>query len=109
MAVDLLPDIKTIKREHLSTLGHQQVHIQWYVFVIISQHSPTTPEIVNIFCLTTLHNPDFQVELIEMEKQRYADRMGPHLANDVWERRKEPPKNWIKKLPESHEKRIEES
>lgn len=55
-------------------------------------------------CIKILQN-----ELIESEKQRRFARLSANYANDVWERRKEPPKNWNAPLPEWMQKEFENS
>nr|CAI5862979.1 unnamed protein product [Callosobruchus analis] len=39
-------------------------------------------------------------ELIHSEKVRRRARLLPHVQNDVWQKRKEPPEDWNKPLPE---------
>jgi len=40
-----------------------------------------------------------QKKVVESERQRMRKRIRSHLANDVWEHRDEPPKNWSQELP----------
>ncbi|CAH0555346.1 unnamed protein product [Brassicogethes aeneus] len=53
-------------------------------------------------CYKYVDNNDFKAgeELIKSEKKRRLQRLLPHYANDVWERRKTPPEDWNKPLPE---------
>ena len=44
-------------------------------------------------------NTSFQMRLIEAEEKRIAERLQGHFANDVWEKRTEPPEDWNKPLP----------
>lgn len=49
----------------------------------------------------------FQQELIDSEKQRRKERLLPHYQNDIWERRKTPPEDWNKPLPDFLQKEYE--
>lgn len=46
----------------------------------------------------------FQKAIIHSERQRRLKRLEAHYKNDVWEKRKEPPPDWNKPLPESMQK-----
>ncbi len=69
-------------------------------------------------CLSwkTSADPAAVERIVGREKERIADRMRGHLANDVWERRETPPSDWNKLLSdhltdaqeESHLKRYRE-
>lgn len=47
--------------------------------------------------------------MIESERKRRRERLLAHYNNDVWEKRKEPPKDWNKPLPEELQKDYENS
>lgn len=49
----------------------------------------------------------FQREVIRSEKYRRHQRLKAHYENDIWEVRKEPPKDWNNPLPEWMQKRDE--
>ncbi|XP_065168664.1 synaptic plasticity regulator PANTS [Atheta coriaria] len=46
-------------------------------------------------------------EIIVSEKIRRFERMKAHYDNDVWEKRKNPPEDWSKPLPEYMQKEYE--
>lgn len=50
---------------------------------------------------------DFQKELIASEKQRRLERLKGHYQNTVWNKRKGPPEDWNKPLPEEMQKEYE--
>ncbi|XP_030380149.1 UPF0545 protein C22orf39 homolog [Scaptodrosophila lebanonensis] len=45
--------------------------------------------------------------IIKSEEQRRQIRLHAHYANNTWEKRKQPPEDWAKPLPEWMEKRNE--
>ncbi|XP_064544010.1 synaptic plasticity regulator PANTS [Drosophila montana] len=45
--------------------------------------------------------------IIKSEEQRRITRLRAHYANDTWTKRKQPPEDWAKPLPEWLEKRNE--
>ncbi|ALC42164.1 CG15908 [Drosophila busckii] len=45
--------------------------------------------------------------IIKSEEQRRNARLQAHYANDTWQKRKQPPEDWAKPLPEWLEKRNE--
>ncbi|TDG50177.1 hypothetical protein AWZ03_003393 [Drosophila navojoa] len=45
--------------------------------------------------------------IVKSEEQRRLTRLRAHYANDTWMKRKEPPEDWAKPLPEWLEKRNE--
>lgn len=47
--------------------------------------------------------------IIEHESERRNERMKDHMGNDVWQKRKAPPEDWNKPLPEYISKRYENS
>jgi len=47
--------------------------------------------------------------MIESERVRVFERLSGHLNNDTWKKRKNPPENWNKPLPERLQKRADES
>ncbi|KAL7041937.1 hypothetical protein ACKWTF_000964 [Chironomus riparius] len=47
--------------------------------------------------------------VIDNEDDRRSDRMKGHTDNDVWRKRKQPPEDWNKPLPEYISKRYENS
>lgn len=42
----------------------------------------------------------FQKALVDSEKNRRLDRLEKHYKNNTWSKRKEPPSDWNKPLPE---------
>ncbi|XP_018561454.1 UPF0545 protein C22orf39 homolog [Anoplophora glabripennis] len=60
-------------------------------------------------CYKWTENYDIKAaeELIESEKQRRRERLLPHYQNDIWVKRKTPPENWDKPLPEFLQKGYE--
>ncbi|XP_023030129.1 synaptic plasticity regulator PANTS [Leptinotarsa decemlineata] len=63
----------------------------------------------SINCYKWKDNQDLKAanELIESEKNRRKERLLPHYMNDVWEKRKAPPEDWNKPLPEYLQKEYE--
>lgn len=49
----------------------------------------------------------FQNELVEAEKVRRKERLLPYYTNDVWKKRKAPPEDWNKPLPDYLQKQYE--
>lgn len=49
----------------------------------------------------------FQKELVKSETNRRLTRLRAHYNNDVWEKRKEPPEDWNKPLPDYLQKEYE--
>ncbi|GLV32461.1 uncharacterized protein CBL_00829 [Carabus blaptoides fortunei] len=48
-------------------------------------------------------------EVLESEKERRKERLKAHYANNVWEKRNQPPEEWSKPLPEWISKDYEHS
>uniref|UniRef100_A0A182JTQ9 Synaptic plasticity regulator PANTS n=1 Tax=Anopheles christyi TaxID=43041 RepID=A0A182JTQ9_9DIPT len=49
------------------------------------------------------------LELIDSEQKRREERMRAHYGNNVWTKRKAPPEDWAKPLPEHMQKEYESS
>uniref|UniRef100_A0A182M142 Synaptic plasticity regulator PANTS n=1 Tax=Anopheles culicifacies TaxID=139723 RepID=A0A182M142_9DIPT len=49
------------------------------------------------------------LELIHSEQQRREERMRAHYSNNIWTKRKSPPEDWSKPLPEHMQKEYESS
>ncbi|XP_053670017.1 UPF0545 protein C22orf39 homolog [Anopheles nili] len=47
------------------------------------------------------------LELIHSEQRRREERMRAHYSNNVWTKRKGPPEDWAKPLPEAMQKEYE--
>ncbi|CAH2990536.1 unnamed protein product [Chilo suppressalis] len=60
-------------------------------------------------CCKWVDNKDTKAakSLIESEKKRRMERLQAHFRNDTWKKRKSPPTDWDKPLPEWMSKRYE--
>lgn len=54
-----------------------------------------------------LKNKDAAKAIIQSDLKRKAERIKAHLDNTIWTKRKEPPEDWAKPLPDWMEKRNE--
>ncbi|KAJ8918878.1 hypothetical protein NQ315_011170 [Exocentrus adspersus] len=63
----------------------------------------------SINCYKWIENGDVKAaeELIDSEKRRRRERLLPHYQNDTWQKRKAPPEDWNKPLPEYLQKEYE--
>lgn len=72
---------------------------QYFVFGAISNCQHWAQDYNNCQKYNWFENKDAAVELIRSELARREKRFKAHYANDIWEKRVDPPEDWNKPLP----------
>ncbi|KAG5871997.1 hypothetical protein JTB14_030839 [Gonioctena quinquepunctata] len=80
---------------------------QYFIFGKTLDCSQWKKDSINCYKWTEKQDVKAASELIQAEKTRRKERLLPHYANDVWEKRKAPPEDWNKPLPEYLQKEYE--
>ncbi|KAJ8967112.1 hypothetical protein NQ314_003085 [Rhamnusium bicolor] len=62
---------------------------------------------VNCYKWSESKNINAAKELVQSEKLRRKERLLPHYTNNIWKKRKSPPEDWNKPLPEYLQKEYE--